>query len=293
MWYLTTCKEYCCCQGIFVEGRRVWTTQPISYTPHSRGLVDQISKGSSKYQDILVRMHDTTISSIKKLVLVCLVTIMKWLVTLDADLPAVVSLMTSTPSSLSQTWSSYRFCRLEQHDNKQEEKLIRIYCQYSPKFPNLGCRMLMVHHPSCSYWCTGSGWKGMIGSLFATAPSFTQYHTTPSPLQKTTMIITWMKKTGMIVTMIEKYLFINPLMVNDKRQENKANLSWILKYFSSLYEGFPPPAMNILIFAIPLGPEREQCSETYMKWPPPYCRTRKSNISLPNAISCQDGKSIT
>ena len=42
-------------------------------------------------------MHDTTISSIKKLVLVCLVTIMKWLVILDADLPAVVSLMTSTP----------------------------------------------------------------------------------------------------------------------------------------------------------------------------------------------------
>ena len=42
-------------------------------------------------------MHDTTISSIKKLVLVCLVTIMKWLVTLDAGLPAVVSLMTSTP----------------------------------------------------------------------------------------------------------------------------------------------------------------------------------------------------
>ena len=62
-------------------------------------------------------MHDTTISSIKKLVLVCLVTIMKWLVTLDAGLPVVVSLMTSTPSSLSQTWSSYRFCRLEQHDN--------------------------------------------------------------------------------------------------------------------------------------------------------------------------------
>ena len=154
-----TCKKYCCCQGIFVEGHGSWTTQPISYTPHSRGLVDQISKGSSKYQDILVRMHDTTISSIKKLVLVCLVTIMKWLVTLDAGLPAVVSLMTSTPCSLSQTWSSYRFCRLEQHDNmaNRRKKLIRISCQYSPKFQNLGCRMLMVHHPSCSYWCTGSG----------------------------------------------------------------------------------------------------------------------------------------
>ena len=37
------------------------------------------------------------------LVLVCLVTIMKCLVTLDAGLPAVVSLMTSTPCSLSQT----------------------------------------------------------------------------------------------------------------------------------------------------------------------------------------------
>ena len=103
LWYLTTCKKYFCCQGIFVEGHGAWTTQPISYTPHSRGLVDQISKGSSKYQDVLVGMHDTTISSIKKLVLVCLVTIMKWLVTLDAGLPVVVSLMTSTPSSLSQT----------------------------------------------------------------------------------------------------------------------------------------------------------------------------------------------
>ena len=97
----------------------------------------------------------------------------------------------------------------------------------------------------------------------------------------------------MIMTSIGKYIFINSLMVSDKRQENKANVSCILKYFSSLYEGFPPPAMNILISAIPLGPEREQCSETYMKWSPTYCRTRKSNISLPNAISCQDGKSIT
>ena len=81
-------------------------------------------------------MHDTTISSIKKLVLVCLVTIMKWLVTLDAGLPVVVSLMTSTPSSLSQTWSSYRLCRLEQHDNmaNRTQKLNRISWQYSPKF---------------------------------------------------------------------------------------------------------------------------------------------------------------
>ena len=102
----------------------------------------------------------------------------------------------------------------------------------------------------------------------------------------------WRKREWSWHALIGKYLFINPLMVlSDKRQENKANLSWILKYFSSLYEGFPPPAMNILIFAIPLGPEL--CSETYMKWSPPYCRTRKSNISLPNAISCQDGKSIT
>ena len=125
-------------------------------------------------------MHDTTISSIKKLVLVCLVTIMKWLVTLDAGLPVVVSLMTSTPSSLSQTWSSYRLCRLEQHDNmaNRTQKLNRISWQYSPKFQNLGCRMLMVHHPSCSHWCTGSGREWSDHCL---QPPQASLNTTPPP----------------------------------------------------------------------------------------------------------------
>ena len=55
-----------------------------------------------------------------------------------------------------------------------------------------------------------------------------------------------------------------------------------------LCERSPPPTMNILICATPLG--RKHCSFT--KWSGPTVG-RKSNISLPNAISCQGRKSIT
>ena len=65
-----------------------------------------------------------------------------------------------------------------------------------------------------------------------------------------------------------------------------------LLIFHSFCERFPPPAMNILIRATPLSPKhyKSYCNVycSFKNSPlTQYSGARKSNISLPNAISCQ------